>query len=86
MRQQNWLFSKWRTVAEMYGFEEYDAACIDSEEIFRRKKIANNDAALAGEAHTPDSGHSGSSCPFVQAIGRAGCRGACIQNYIYYSL
>jgi histidyl-tRNA synthetase len=54
MRQQNWLFGKWRTVAEKYGFEEYDAACLESESIFRRKKGANKDVTLESDSKEDD--------------------------------
>lgn len=36
-RLQNWLFDKWRSVALKYGFEEYDAPVVESEELYIRK-------------------------------------------------
>lgn len=36
-RLKSWLFGKWRTVAALYGFEEYDAPVVESEEIYIRK-------------------------------------------------
>jgi len=36
-RLQNWLFGKWEAVALKYGFEEYDAPMLESEELYIRK-------------------------------------------------
>jgi histidyl-tRNA synthetase len=36
-RLQNWLFDKWRSVALRFGFEEYDAPVVESEELYIRK-------------------------------------------------
>ncbi len=37
MRLRNWLFDHWRTVAESFGFEAYDAPVVEHEEIYIRK-------------------------------------------------
>eukprot|EP01036_Dinobryon_divergens_P025827 gene25826-34415_t len=37
MRLKNWLFSKWRSVSQRFGFEEYDAPLLESEELYVRK-------------------------------------------------
>jgi len=37
MRLKNWLFGKWRNVAKQFGFEEYDAPILESEELYIRK-------------------------------------------------
>ncbi len=34
MRVQNWLFSRWRASAMRYGFEEYNSAVVEHEELF----------------------------------------------------
>ena len=34
MRNQNWLFSRWRASAMRYGFEEYNSAVVEHEELF----------------------------------------------------
>ena len=36
-RLRNWLFGKWRAVADSYGFEEYDAPVLESEDLYIRK-------------------------------------------------
>ena len=36
-RLQNWLFSKWRSIALRYGFEEYDAPVLEAEDLYIRK-------------------------------------------------
>ena len=36
-RLRNWLFGKWRSVADRYGFEEYDSPVLESEELYIRK-------------------------------------------------
>jgi histidyl-tRNA synthetase len=36
-RIRNWLFGQWRTVATSFGFEEYDACVLESEELYIRK-------------------------------------------------
>lgn len=36
-RLKAWLFGKWRMMAERYGFEEYDAPVLESEELYIRK-------------------------------------------------
>eukprot|EP01038_Epipyxis_sp_PR26KG_P005684 gene5684-7846_t len=36
-RLKIWLFDKWRNVAKLYGFEEYDAPIVESEELYIRK-------------------------------------------------
>lgn len=36
-RLQNWIFSKWRGIAERHGFEEYDAPVVESEDLYIRK-------------------------------------------------
>lgn len=36
-RLRNWLFGKWRTIAETYGFEEYDAPVLEAEDLYIRK-------------------------------------------------
>eukprot|EP00927_Polykrikos_kofoidii_P035307 TRINITY_DN298_c0_g1_i2.p1 TRINITY_DN298_c0_g1~~TRINITY_DN298_c0_g1_i2.p1 ORF type:complete len:635 (-),score=115.35 TRINITY_DN298_c0_g1_i2:105-1820(-) len=37
MRQQMYLFNKFREVASLYGFQEYDAPVLESEELYKRK-------------------------------------------------
>jgi histidyl-tRNA synthetase len=37
MRVRLWLFDKWRSVAQRYGYEECDACILESEELFIRK-------------------------------------------------
>lgn len=36
-RLRNWLFGKWRRIADQFGFEEYDAPVVESEELYIRK-------------------------------------------------
>lgn len=36
-RQRAWLHSKWRDVSHRFGFEEYDAPVLESEELYIRK-------------------------------------------------
>jgi len=36
-RLRNWLFGKWRAIAETYGFEEYDAPVLETEDLYIRK-------------------------------------------------
>jgi len=36
-RLRNWLFGKWKNIADRYGFEEYDAPVLETEELFIRK-------------------------------------------------
>ncbi|MDH4122354.1 MAG: histidine--tRNA ligase [Deltaproteobacteria bacterium] len=37
MRLRNWLFGIWRSTARTYGFEEFDACVLESEELYIRK-------------------------------------------------
>jgi histidyl-tRNA synthetase len=37
MRYRSWLFSKFHQVAKKFGFEEYDAPVLESEELYKRK-------------------------------------------------
>mmetsp|Transcript_25965 Transcript_25965/g.67600 ORF Transcript_25965/g.67600 Transcript_25965/m.67600 type:complete len:491 (-) Transcript_25965:116-1588(-) len=37
MKQQTWLFNKFREVAALYGFQEYDAPVLEYEELYKRK-------------------------------------------------
>ena len=37
MRLRNWLFGIWRDTARQFGFEEYDACVLESEELYVRK-------------------------------------------------
>lgn len=37
MRQQSWLFSKFREAAALYGFQEYDAPVLEHDELYKRK-------------------------------------------------
>lgn len=37
MRIRQWLFGQWRTIAQRFGFEEYDACVLESEELYVRK-------------------------------------------------
>jgi len=37
MRQQRWLFDRFREVAASYGFQEYDAPVLEHEELYKRK-------------------------------------------------
>lgn len=36
-RYKSWLFGKWRSIAALYGFEEYDAPVVESEDLYIRK-------------------------------------------------
>eukprot|EP01041_Mallomonas_annulata_P012631 gene12631-26600_t len=36
-RLKSWLFNTWRDVANIFGFEEYDAPVVESEELYIRK-------------------------------------------------
>ena len=37
MALRSWLFGQWRETARLYGFEEYDAPVLESEELYVRK-------------------------------------------------
>ena len=37
MRLRNWLFGVWRSTAQQFGFEEYDACLVEHEELYTRK-------------------------------------------------
>jgi len=37
MRQQRWLFTKFREVAALYGFQEYDAPVLEHDVLYKRK-------------------------------------------------
>ena len=37
MAVRNWLFSEWRSVSRLFGFEEYDSAIVESEALYIRK-------------------------------------------------
>ena len=37
LRLRTWLFGHWRAVARSFGFEEYDAPVVESEELYTRK-------------------------------------------------
>jgi len=37
MRQQRWLFNKFRETATLFGFQEYDAPVLEHEELYKRK-------------------------------------------------
>jgi histidyl-tRNA synthetase len=37
MRVRNWLFGRWRAVAQQFGYEEYDACVLESVELYKRK-------------------------------------------------
>ena len=37
LRLRNWLFSIWRRTALQFGFEEYDACVLESEQLYVRK-------------------------------------------------
>lgn len=37
MRQQQYLFSKFRETAALYGFQEYDAPVLENEQLYKRK-------------------------------------------------
>jgi len=37
MRQQRWLFDRFRETANLYGFQEYDAPVLEHEELYKRK-------------------------------------------------
>lgn len=37
MRLRSWLFGQWRSVAQTYGFSEYDAPVLESESLYTRK-------------------------------------------------
>jgi histidyl-tRNA synthetase len=34
---RHWLFNEWRKTASLFGFEEYDASILESEELYTRK-------------------------------------------------
>ena len=44
MAVRNWLFSEWKAVSHLFGFEEYDSAIVESEELYVRK--AGDDSPL----------------------------------------
>ena len=37
MQIRNWLFAQWRSISQSFGFEEYDSAIVESEELYVRK-------------------------------------------------
>ncbi len=37
MRMRSWLFDHWKVVASQFGFEEYDAPILESEDLYIRK-------------------------------------------------
>src|SRR5262245_51296945 len=37
LRVRAWLFETWREVARSFGYEEYDACVVESEELYVRK-------------------------------------------------
>lgn len=37
MRQQRWLFDKFKQVGEQFGFQEYDAPVLEQEQLYKRK-------------------------------------------------
>lgn len=37
MALRNWLFGKWREVATLHGFDEYDAPVLETEDLYIRK-------------------------------------------------
>jgi histidyl-tRNA synthetase len=37
MRVRNWLFGKWKEIARLYAFQEYDAPILEHEELYVRK-------------------------------------------------
>ena len=37
MRMQRWLFDRFRETAQLYGFQEYDAPVLESEDLYKRK-------------------------------------------------
>ena len=37
MAIRNWLFSEWKAVSHLFGFEEYDSAIVESEALYVRK-------------------------------------------------
>ena len=37
LRVRNWLFDIWRETSRQFGFEEYDACVLESEELYIRK-------------------------------------------------
>ena len=37
MRLRTWLFSLWRETAQSFGFQEYDAPVLESEDLYKRK-------------------------------------------------
>ncbi len=37
MRMRSWLFEHWKVVASQFGFEEYDAPILESEDLYIRK-------------------------------------------------
>ncbi|MCA9325343.1 ATP phosphoribosyltransferase regulatory subunit, partial [Candidatus Saccharibacteria bacterium] len=40
---QNYLFAAWQSVAERYGYEEYDASILEPLELFRLKNQTNQE-------------------------------------------
>ena len=36
MRLRNWLFDIWRETSRQFGFEEYDACVLESEDLYIR--------------------------------------------------
>ena len=47
MALRSWLFGQWRETARLYGFEEYDAPVLESEELYVRK--VRSGAAVASK-------------------------------------
>ena len=37
MAVRNWLFSEWKSISQLFGFEEYDSAIVESEALYVRK-------------------------------------------------
>ena len=48
-RLQKWLFSKWREVAERFGYEEYDAPILEPTELYLSK---GNEEIIAEQTYT----------------------------------
>ncbi len=54
MRVRSWLFAHWRSVANAFGYEEYDACVLESEELYIRKAGDEITGQLYGFADKSD--------------------------------
>ena len=63
MRVRNWLFDHFKAAAVPFGFEEYDAPILETEELYREnkeKKLLNNYTPFedkGGKSHKTEMTH-----------------------------